>query len=406
MEMNDGSPGMLRPLLNDYLNVNTCPDLISLDDYQQAQLSEAEQAEISLHVENCQACQAKLAQISPPLDLPDWHLPAAVAMHTQTHNSLTPAPGQLWTLAESLNLPKELIPSTPDTAASAATVGPCVWLILEVGPLHFGRYQEVLLAPLSEMLAFASDRDVILNAADMPFAESLMVESWNAQRCLSDVLGQYLGNLSAEALEFARLAQLNQPHRGLRGGAPSGPNSLVYDFQAQEKKATAPLAAVYDAFQSLRRSAAQAFVYITPQGLKSPAETQNSPFFAQLHGQSQAPVWAAASHVPPTQSHESAKARLTLSETLGLEFWLDSKNLVFFCFGPEQESIQGLEIHYLTPENTPAQVSTNRWGSAQISLTQLRPAESLMEFRYQNQTWRYPFFRGDSPPATHTETQA
>lgn len=398
MEMNDSSPGMLRNLFHDYLSLDSCPDLISLDDYRQQLLSTREQAELGHHLEKCRACQAKLAQLSAPQDLPDWELPdrnrsAAAAGPPQTYAHTQAAPGQLWTLAENWDLPNGL---TPSMAASATTGGPCVWLILEVGPLHFGRYQEVLLAPLSEMLAFASNRDVILNAADTPFAESLMVESWNAQRCLSGVLGQYLGSLSAEALENARLAQLNQAHRGLRGGTPSGSNSLVHDFQAQEKATAAPLAAVYDAFQNLRRSAAQAFVYITPQGLKGPAESQDSPFFAKLHGQNQTPVWAAASQAPPTHSADSAKARFSLSERLGLEIWLDGKNLIFFCFGPEQESMQGLEIHYLTPENTPAQVSTNRWGSAQIALAELRLTESLLEFRYQDQMWQYPFFRGDS----------
>jgi hypothetical protein len=358
--------GILESLLDSYQQSLVGPDLLMLAD---------EQLESLAVLESGFEAQNERAAHVPP------------QVHQSTQPSL--APGQIWSVPEQINLPAGL---RGQNANPIETGNLRLFVLLEIGPRHLGRFQEILLCPLSELLEMASDQDLILPESENPFAEKIMLEIWNSAQSLSFVLEHCWGEISDKALQQALAAYQGQAHEGLRGGTPLGPQSVIHRFQSQEKTQMTCVAAPMQALNALKTSCAQALIHISPKGLNGPPEGILSPLLPTRLTQNQSAVFAASAGAELSAPQASSKERLQLGEDLILEFWQEGENLEFFCANSEQTAYSGLLIGYTHADGGLRTLETDLWGTAFLPLSELYQGETLLSFRPPEspEEWFYP----------------
>ncbi|MBT9544331.1 MAG: hypothetical protein IV090_02990 [Candidatus Sericytochromatia bacterium] len=358
---------ILESLLDSYQQSVDSPDLLTISDAQLESLVELDSGFEAQRVwENQQ-------------------LPPEVPQPTQP--SLRP--GQIWSIPDQIVLPAGL--RSPN-ASPIETGSLRLFVLLEIGQHHLGRFQEILLCPLTELLEMASHEDLILPESENPFAEKILLEIWNSTPSLSFVLDQCWGEISEKALQQALAAYQGQAHDGLRGGTPVGPDSVIHRFQGQEKNQMACLAAPMHALNALKTSCAQALIHISPKGLNGPPEGILSPFLPTRLTQNQSAVFAASAGSEVTAPQASSKERLQLGEDLILEFWQEGDNLEFFCANSEQTAYSGLLIGYTHMDGSLKLLETDLWGTAFLALAELSKGDTLLSFTVPEgpEEWFYP----------------
>ena len=358
--------GILESLLDSYQQSLECPDLLTLADEQLESLAVLESG--------FEAQNEGAAHVLPQV-------------HQSTQPSL--APGQIWSVPDQIILPVGL---RNQNASLIETGNLRLFIVLEIGPLHLGRFQEILLCPLSELLEMASDQDLILPESENPFAEKIMLEIWNSAQSLSFVLEHCWGQISDKALQQALAAYQGQAHEGLRGGTPLGPESVIRRFQSQEKTQMTCVAAPMEALNALKTSCAQALIHISPKGLNGPSEGVLSPLLPTRLTQNQSAVYAASAGTELTAPQASSKERLQLGEDVILEFWQEGENLEFFCADSEQTAIGGLLIGYTHTDGSLRSLETDLWGTAFLALAELSKGDTLLSFKSPDspEEWFYP----------------
>lgn len=362
--------GILESLLDSYQQSLECPDLLTLADEQMVDLDGFESLWAS---HNDRASQLH------------HQLPQPVLQPTQP--SLRP--GQIWSVPDQIVLPAGL---RGQNTNPIETGNLRLFVLLEIGQCHLGRFQEILLCPLSELLEMASDADLILPESENPFAEKILLEIWNSTHSLSFVLDQCWGEISEKALQQALAAYQGQAHDGLRGGIPLGPESVIRRFQSLEKTQMACLEVPIQALAALKTSCAQALIHISPKGLNGPPEGVISPFLPTRLTHNQSAVYAASAGAELTAPQASSKERLQLGEDLILEFWQEGENLEFFCANSEQAAVSGLLIGYTHTDGSLKLLETDLWGTAFLALAELSKGDTLLSFKAPDspEEWFYP----------------
>lgn len=389
----------------DYAQALNCPDPLLLEAYRSASLDSAERVKIQTHLEHCPACQAALTALQDHSEL-TFDLPEAppqlepLPAQTQTLSAQAHPPhlqvGQIWNTPAHLDLATVHLAATGQVHASLQTL----FVLTQIGPWHLGRYRELQVCPLSELVHLASSEDLLLQGDDTPFDEPLMLECWNAQPALDCHLGQYWGQLSDSAQADLQAFLAGQPlPEAKRGGtiiSEQGPHAR---FRHLERASLAYLAEPLQALQTLKSLTQSQLLKIRPKGFQTPqpqTKPQTKPqtpahFLARLlpSGPQDSVLAAASSSFEAAASlNWDQKERLQLGAEAGsqlqVELWLEGENLEFLATTLEQEPVSGLQIQYSAPQARLQQIETDALGTAWIPLSELFPEESLLVFMAPN----------------------
>ncbi|HEY9838816.1 MAG TPA: zf-HC2 domain-containing protein [Candidatus Obscuribacterales bacterium] len=377
------SSGFFQPFLDDYTQMLACPDPLLLEDFRLGQLEAGEQAAVQGHLDGCAACRQRLhhLQQTPAKAFGGTEPPPAAAVPEAASGSHPAgfAMGQIWSTRAELQLADFGLPDrgTPVKAGFLR-----LFVIVGIGPLQLGRFQELSLCPLSEFSDLASDRDLLLDAQATPFDEPLMLETWNTVPALALQLESCHGALAAEALAQLLGMLQGQPGSARRGGkliSEEGPHAR---FQAHEHAQVAYLAEPLRALAELRRLSSQYLLRVTPKGLQPPtgALPPISVFPSRLEKRRDQVLAAASDATAGEAAKPAFKERLELAPDCLLELWVEGGNLEFYAHSSEQLPLTGLQISYPDAQGQLQTLLSDRLGTAFIPLNQLATGEILLGF--------------------------
>lgn len=382
--------GFFGQFIEHYAQMLDCPDPLSLAAFALNQLPAEQERKLQAHLTDCQACQTALNHLNKtaatgqiPYDFnQDASLAAELDQTPATPQAL--APGQIWSTYAQFDLKAHGLPVGQQALVEADFSR--LFVITALGPKHLGRFQEVTLCPLSEQTELSSEQDLLIAAADNPFDETLMLESWNPQQALSLQLEHYHGQLSAKILADLDALQQAKPNSARRGGkiiSERGPHAR---FQELERQQNAYLAKPLQALHELERLSRSYLLQISPKGLTQP-QSQISPsvLFPQRQGRQQDRILAAASSTLEREQTADNKETLLLNQDLCLDLWLEGQNLEFYSYTSEHQPVSGLLIDFTDAQGYLQTLVSDQLGTAFLPLATLLEGASLLGFRYPSQ---------------------
>lgn len=372
--------GFFQSFLNDYAHMLTCPDPLQLEDERLGLLSEPESQALQEHLAGCATCREQLARLGQSLPLPSTkatEIPAVTPFKASTAAaSASLAPGQIWSTRAELDLQAHALPAAQTVRAGFLRL----FVVIGLGPLHAGRFQEVRLCPVTELTELAGDKDLLLEPADSSLEEELMIETWNLSSALAMHLQSCVGELKPDALAQLRLMLQDQPFSAKRGGQIISPDGAHARFQALDRDQVAYLAQPLEALARLMQLARPHLLKVTPKGLQSATSTPvPHPLFGRRQGQTPDRILAASAGETPTgQEPQACKERLEFAPDCLLELWSEGSNLELYAHTSEQQPLIGLQLSYPDAQGQPQTLETDHFGTAFVPLAEVAAGEILL----------------------------
>jgi len=398
-----------------YEELLNCPDPFSLEAYRIGELPVEEHTDIYTHLQDCAACQQALEHLQQnpePFGFEQTHLPPS-----QAPLSLPPPPaafasGQIWLSKSALALQRYHL-GTPDAEPVNASYMRH-FVIIACGKKSFGNadYQRLTVCPLSEMIALASDQDLILPESEHPLGCTLMAEVWNQQTLLALHLSDYLGQLSDTALtQLQRMSELQsggQPLQGSglpRGGTPEAEHAPHLRFKALETEQALYLGQPVQALQALEAFTRDCFIEVSRQTLRKQFKPGlHSPLVPPGRMPKPAETLLAASSQTESEAPAEAeifKEQLQLHTDVLLDIWLEGPNLELYCHTLEGKDIAGFTLMFIDRSGQRQSLRTDDFGALFVPLNQFQAQEPTLLYltlNWQSQTYQYvyPFILKES----------